>query len=200
MKRCLSVLLSAGLLTVILSGCDRLSDYFISNDSSQNETEAATEAATETATEAVTETATDAVTENAEEDADTSLPFYGTWEVKDYQSSPEMQPYASESFLGKTITYGADSVIVDGEKLVWKIDEDDIIYYLDNSSYNYDELTEIYETNLGEWWNGISEVTKVSIAPESDVMFFGKSFFVADSETIWIYYMGVFYLAKNAES
>ena len=124
---------------------------------------------------------------------DNSFSCYGTWEVKDYQcaaisalSSDEM-----ESFRGIEITYQSDSVLLDGEK----VSDNNIIYETKDTAYNYDSLTEAYDANLGEWWNNISEVTYVTVS--SNESFFGNQFFIVDSDTIWIYYEGVFFLAKN---
>lgn len=96
-----------------------------------------------------------------------------------------------ESFRGKTITYQADSILLDGENVT----ADDVAYETDLLTYDYDSLTEAYHANLGEWWNNISEVTCVTI--DSNESFFGNQFFTADADTIWIYYEGVFFLAKS---
>ena len=55
--------------------------------------------------------------------------------------------------------------------------------------------TDAYNVNLGEWWDNISEVTYITI--DSNKSFFGDQFFVVDSDTIWIYYEGAFFLAKK---
>lgn len=89
------------------------------------------------------------------------------------------------------ITYQADSILLDGENVT----ADDVAYETDLLTYDYDSLTEAYHANLGEWWNNISEVTCVTI--DSNESFFGNQFFTADADTIWIYYEGVFFLAKS---
>ena len=126
------------------------------------------------------------------EDIDDSLPYYGTWEVKDYQSA-EVSTLSlddMESFRGMQITYQADSIIVDDEKVT----DQDLIYEIDDVAYNCDSFSKTYKANLGEWWNNIDEVTHILV--ESNDTFFGEQFFVVDPDTIWVYYEGVFFLAK----
>lgn len=162
MRKCLLVLLSIGLLSMILNGCRSISP----SDSSQEKI--------------------------STEDIDDSLPYYGTWEVKDYQSA-EVSTLSlddMESFRGMQITYQADSIIVDDEKVT----DQDLIYEIDDVAYNCDSFSKTYKANLGEWWNNIDEVTHILV--ESNDTFFGEQFFVVDPDTIWVYYEGVFFLAK----
>lgn len=121
-----------------------------------------------------------------------SLPYYRTWEVKDYQSgdASALPSDVLESFRGTTVTYQVDAVILDGEKVT----DEDLIYKTDDTTYSYDSFTETFQINLGEWWNQVPAVTCITIASEDH--FFGDQFFVADSDTIWIYYEGVCFLAK----
>lgn len=128
-----------------------------------------------------------------QETTDNSFSYYGTWEVKDYQSAEFSTLTADEmeSFRGIKITYQSDSILLDGEK----VSDGNFIYETKDTTYNYDSLIEAYEANLGEWWNNISEVTCVTV--NSNKNFFGNQFFIVDSDTIWIYYKGVFFLAKN---
>ena len=128
-----------------------------------------------------------------EQETDYFASYYGTWEVKDYQSASvsTLSLEEMESFRGKTITYQADSILLDGENVT----ADDVAYETDLLTYDYDSLTEAYQANLGEWWNNISEVTCVTI--DSSESFFGNQFFTADADTIWIYYEGVFFFAKS---
>ncbi|MDE6627663.1 MAG: hypothetical protein K2K56_15045 [Lachnospiraceae bacterium] len=127
-------------------------------------------------------------------ETDNSFSYYGTWEVKDYQSATvsALSSDDMESFRGVMIAYQSDSILLDGENVTA---DDNFTYEIDDATYNYDSLMETYKANLGEWWNNISEVTCVTI--DSNESFFGNQFFVVDSDTIWIYYEGVFFLAKN---
>lgn len=132
-------------------------------------------------------------TSDDEQETDHFASYYGTWEVKDYQSASvsTLSLEEMESFRGKKITYQADSILLDGENVT----ADDVAYETDLLTYDYDSLTEAYHANLGEWWNNISEVTCVTI--DSSESFFGNQFFTADADTIWIYYEGVFFLSKS---
>ncbi|MDE5589801.1 MAG: hypothetical protein K2J60_11800 [Acetatifactor sp.] len=183
MKKQLLVLLSAGLLTMILSGCGGT----LPDDSSQDESVSMME-------QEVSSEPSDAESEIADaEESDNSFPFYGTWKVMDYQSAAISALSADdmESRRGLEITYQSDSVLLDGEK----VNDESFTYKTEENTYNYDSLLEEYRANLGEWWNNISEVTCVTI--DSNDIFFGSQFFVVDSDTIWIYYEGVFFLAKK---
>lgn len=118
---------------------------------------------------------------------------YGTWEVKDYQSADVSALSSDEgnAFVGKRITYQADAVCMDGETVF----SGPVTYEMDAIPSNEASIVEGYRVNLGEWWNGVSEVTGASV--DSTDVFFGNHFFVIDSDTIWIWYEGVFFLAKR---
>ena len=189
-KRCL-VLLSASFSAIILNGCSGI----FPNVNSQEETVSVKEQETkdsklpETAESSNSESEISSMLEN-----DSSFPYYGTWEVKDYQIAmvSTLSSDDIESFRGVMITYQSDSILLDGENV---IASDNFTYETNDTTYDYDSLIETYDANLGEWWNNISEVTCVTI--DSNESFFGNQFFVVDSDTIWIYYEGVFFLAKN---
>ncbi len=97
-----------------------------------------------------------------------------------------------ESYRGVKIAYQSDSILLDGENMTA---DDNFTYETDDATYNYNNLMENYKANLGEWWNNISEVTCITI--DSNESFFGDQFCVVDSDTILIYYEGVFFLAKK---
>lgn len=122
--------------------------------------------------------------------------LYGTWEVKDYQVQVgtvyELSTEDMESFRGIKITYQSDSIMLDGGQVA-----DGNFTYKTGAAYNYDSLTDTYGANLGDWWNNISEVTNITV--ESEESFFGNQFFTVDSETIWINYKDVFFLARKTE-
>lgn len=189
-----SVSLSLGLAAALMCGCSILPE-----DSPQQETTSGTGQA-----EAVGEPVATAPPSNAEsedsnaEGTDQTFPFYGTWEVKDYQIQAETQyeisPEDMETFRGAAITYQSDSVVLEGRK----VSPDDFTYETDDTAYDYDGLIEVYGANLGEWWNNVSEVTHITIA--SGNAFFGDQFFIVDSDTIWIYYKNVFFFVKRSEN
>lgn len=192
MKKCLLILLSAGIFAMILSGCSGM----LPSDNSQEGTVSVAEP--ETAGSELPETTKSPSAEDKNADTgetDNASSYYGTWEIKDYQGAgaSALSSDDMESFRGKTITYQPDSILLDGEKVA----DGSFAYKTEDDAYNYDSLTEAYRANLGEWWNNISEVTCVMI--DSNESFFGNHFFVADLDTIWIYYEGVFFLAKQVK-
>lgn len=191
MKKYLLVSLSLGLAAALMGGCSILPE-----DSSRHGTISGTgqgEAGSEPVAAAPPSNA-ESGNSNADE-TDQTFPFYGTWEVKDYQiqvgTQYELSAEDMETFRGVTITFQSDSVILDGKK----VSPDHFTYETDDTAYDYDGLTEAYGANLGEWWNNVSEVTHITI--ESDNAFFGDQFFIVDSDTIWVYYEDVFFLAKG---
>lgn len=190
MKKYLLVLLSIGLLAMILNGCSGM----LPSDNSQEERVSVTEH--ETTGNKLSQTEIYSNNENEIShtgEMDRSFSYYGTWEVRDYQSAAfsALSSDDMESFRGIVITYQSDSILLNDEKVT----NENFTYETEDATYDYDSLTETYKANLGEWWNNISEVTYVTI--DSNESFFGNQFFVVDSETIWIYYEGVFFLAKN---
>ncbi|MDE6435467.1 MAG: M56 family metallopeptidase [Lachnospiraceae bacterium] len=175
------------------SGLDN-NEHDSNNDESVNVDESA---ANQQESSKLPETAESSNSENETsnmEKTDNSFSYYGTWEVKDYQSATvsALSSDDMESFRGVMIAYQSDSILLDGQNVTA---EGNFTYEIDDVTYNYDSLMETYKANLGEWWNNISEVTCVTI--DSNESFFGNQFFVVDSDTIWIYYEGVFFLAKN---
>lgn len=119
--------------------------------------------------------------------------YFGTWEVKDSQHCyiSAVTQEERNSLVGKRLTYQADTVLFDGETVL----SGPVTYEVDDEPTTEADVTEDYRANLGEWWNGVNEVTGISVdGPE---VFFGPRFFVVDSDTIWIFYEGVFFLAKN---
>lgn len=124
-----------------------------------------------------------------------ALSFFGAWEVMDFQSAEvaSLSAEEAESFRGTSVTYRQDSVLINGE-----IAAEGLTYKTDGPSYDYDSLIEAYSANLGEWWNNVDTV--VCIASGSDADFFGNRLFMVDEDTIWIYYGGVFFLAKSVDA
>lgn len=191
MKKRWLVLLSAGFSAIILNGCSGI----LPNVNSQEETVSVKEQ--ETTGSKLPETAESSNSESEISnmvEIDNSFSYYGTWEVKDYQIAmvSTLSSDDIESFRGVMITYQSDSILLDGENMTAG---DNFTYETDDITYDYDSLIETYNANLGEWWNNISEVKCITI--DSNESFFGNQFFVVDSDTIWIYYEGVFFLAKN---
>lgn len=118
-------------------------------------------------------------------------PYYGTWEVKDHQAAhiSALTLEEKDALIGTTVTYQEDTVITEGNTI------GPVNYKMDDSPTLEADIVNDARANLGEWWNGVSQVTGVSV-DYSDV-FFGRYFYVVDSDTIWIFYEGVFFLAKR---
>lgn len=123
-----------------------------------------------------------------------TLSFFGAWEVMDFQSAEDASLSAdeAEAFRGTTVDYQPDSVFINGGSAAREL-----TYKTDGPSYDYDSLIEAYSANLGEWWNNVDTVT--CIVSDSDADFFGNRLFMVDADTIWIYYGGVFFLAKSVD-
>lgn len=124
---------------------------------------------------------------------DENVSYYGTWKVWDYQSASvsALSLEEMDAFKGYTLTYEPDAVLQN--------DRDMNIADLEYTATAYTEetLVQDYRVNLGEWWNGVSEVSDVFITAEEP--FFGQEFFVVNDDVIWIYYEGVFFLARKVE-
>lgn len=124
--------------------------------------------------------------------------YYGTWKMTNYQCSdaPLLSEKECKAALDYTITYSANGVVLNGERLNIGKPE------YKSSPYTYDTLTKVYKANLGEWWNGIEVVNGAQqvdgICVKSEESFFGDSFFVANDEVIWINYRGVFFFARKS--
>lgn len=130
-----------------------------------------------------------------ENKTDTEEPsYYGTWEVKDAQRAAVYALSEDEinAFLGSSLFYSADTFRLNEE-------EREISgYAFENVAYTEDMIVEEYSLNLGEWWNEKPQVMYYAISSEDN--YFGRQFFVADEETLWIYHEGVMFLARRAEN
>ena len=199
-KRLLMIL--CGSLVIVLSGCSNTKESQNNNTSTITE-ESGYENDTNTMTVIIEksdmESKTDSVTTEANQnDQDTeqeeqtnNSSYYGTWEVQDYQAAgvSALSTEECEAFKEYMITYQADAVFQNGNNM----NLTEVEYQ--HETYTEETLVQDYRANLGEWWNGIEEVRSVNITSTDN--FFGSHFFVADNNTIWIYYEGVFFLAKK---
>ncbi|MBO5057871.1 MAG: hypothetical protein J6C64_16145 [Lachnospiraceae bacterium] len=129
----------------------------------------------------------------SEEPEQSDVTYYGTWAVKDYQSAEvsALSTEEIETYLGYTVTYQADAVFQNGQNM----NIAGLTY--ESKEYTEDSLVQEYKANLGEWWNEKSQVMGIYIDSEDN--FFGSQFFAADNDTLWIYYEGVFFLARREE-
>ncbi len=134
----------------------------------------------------------EAAAENKDTEAEGDEPsYYGTCTVKDYQSASVSSLSTEETgdFFSYTVTYQADTVFQNGQNM----NIAGLTY--ESEEYTEDSILQEYKANLGEWWNEKSKVTRIFITSED--YFFGNQFFVASDDVIWIYYEGVFFLARK---
>lgn len=117
--------------------------------------------------------------------------FYGRWYVWDYQMAGVTALSAEDvqGYLGTEVIYEADYVSVNGNELP----ATEFAYAF--TDYTEETLVQEYLANLGEWWNGISEVVYGEVNTSNNE--FGSHFFVVSDEVIWIYHEGVFFLARR---
>lgn len=139
------------------------------------------------------EESSEAVPESGTEAQQEEPSYYGTWEVKDAQSAEVCALSEDEikAFIGSSLFYSADTFRFNEEERTISGCESE------NAAYTEEALVEEYRVNLGEWWNEKPQVMYFALSSEDN--FFGRQFFVADEETLWIPYEGVVFMAKRAE-
>ena len=147
---------TSSILSTVLNGCSGI----LPNENSQEENLSTSEWETSESKLSKTEE-TSSIEEKPTDNGkvDNSCSYYGTWEIRDYQSTgiSALSSDDMESFQGITITYQSDSILLDDENVTVDYFTDET----DNFVYDYDSLTDAYNVNLGEWWDNISEVTYI---------------------------------------
>lgn len=123
-----------------------------------------------------------------------NVSFYGTWKIWACQPADEISLPAEKAeelsaFIDSTVTYQKEAVS-------WN-DQNMVITGYEYTSYTYTEemIVQEYGINLGEWWNGIGEVTGVHVSSGND--FFGSRFFIVNDDILWIYYNDAMFLARE---
>lgn len=183
MKRNLFIIVLS-LSVVMLNGCSGTSDMQHNSNAKENtNSESAPEGFAVPA-----EPETD-IREKADQTESEETSFYGTWEVRDYQTADiyALSQEEINDFLDDTVTYQSDEVIWNDKKIS--------IAEYKYETYTEELLVQNYRANLGEWWNGIGDISYVFVTSQES--FFGDQFFAVDDDTIWIFYEGVFFLAKK---
>ena len=119
--------------------------------------------------------------------------LYGTWQVVDYKTCQiyAMSQQEIEEVLTYKVAYYEDGVSLNGQQV-----------RLENFGYTFvdyaqAELSQDFNVDLTEWWNGSMSVSMGQIL--SDEGFFGDTFFPADADHLWIYYNGVFFRAEKTK-
>lgn len=119
--------------------------------------------------------------------------FYGSWLISDYKLSrvSAISSSDAEALLANTLAYYSDGVFQTGTPL----EMGEGIYSF-TSGLTKDSIQNDYNVDLGDWGDGASQLLLVEV--KSSDNFFGSRLFVLDSETLWIYHEGGFFLATRA--
>ena len=132
--------------------------------------------------------------EEGEEDSKAQS-WYGTWVATEARAT-DISTLSEEEFsgmVGDTVTYGADMVQSNEEKL--KIEG----YETMKDVYTPDSLKEDYKVDLSNWEEGVESISFGEVIANEDQEFFGDTFFVTDTGNVWIYREGVFFRTEKAE-
>lgn len=139
--------------------------------------------------------------ENETQPENTSeIVFFGSWQVTDYRASRiyALSQEEIEEFLTYGVAYYEDAFFLNGTP----VEAEDMGYV--SMDYTKEEVEEQYNIDMTDWWNEGDTVACVGVtSAENDSgpslrYCFGTEFFVIDSDTIWIYYEGVFFRAERA--
>lgn len=137
-------------------------------------------------------------TDTLEEDA----VFFGSWYVTDYRTSSiyALSQEEIDTLLTYTVAYYEDGFFLNGTP----VEAEAEVFGYDYLDYTKAEIEEQFLADLSDWWNGKTAVKGVNLYAEENgeslpiEYCFGARFFAVDSETLWIYYEGVFFQAKRA--
>lgn len=128
--------------------------------------------------------------------------FFGSWYVTDYRTSSiyALSQEEIDTFLTYTVAYYEDGFFLNGTQ----VEAEAEVFGYSYLDYTKAEIEEQFLADLTNWWNGKTTVKGVNLYAEENEeslpieYCFGANFFAADSETLWIYYEGVFFQAKRA--
>ncbi len=114
--------------------------------------------------------------------------FYGEWQIQDYLTANiyALPQEEIEGYLSSIVTYSPRTFDKDGQEI------DSIEYSFED--YTKESLGQDYNIDISSRWTDVDKITQGTII--SDDNFFGKHFFIVDSEMLWIYYEGVLFEAK----
>lgn len=139
--------------------------------------------------------------ENEQQPENTSeIVFFGSWQVTDYRASRiyALSQEEIKEFLTYGVAYYEDAFFLNGTP----VEAEDMGYV--SMDYTKEEVEEQFNIDMTDWWNEGDTIAYIGIiSAESDESpslryCFGTEFFVIDSDTIWIYYEGVFFRAERA--
>lgn len=195
MKQFYKIMAICLLFTFVLAGCGEAAVGSQGSPAIVQTTVSPAEAEDSTALETAPLQVSNAPEESAPSGAaseNTANFFDTTWEIWDYQfcSVSAMTAEDAEQYRGYILSYSENAVIQNGTDLGLG----DISYQYDQP-VTEDDIVQNYKANLAEWWNGIDQVTPVTINSDSD--FLGEYVFLVSDEVIWIFCDGCFFLARN---
>ena len=128
--------------------------------------------------------------------------FFGSWYMTDYRTGSiyALSQEEIDTFLTYTVAYYEDGFFLNGTP----VEAEAEVFGYGYLDYTKAEIEEQFLADLTDWWEGKTTVKGVNLyaeANEESLLIgycFGANFFAVDSETLWIYYEGVFFEAKRA--
>ena len=118
--------------------------------------------------------------------------FYGVWKVRDYKTCnvSALSEQEIQAILNTQVSYYEDHFLENGALM-----ETENFGY-EFAFYTYDELSDEYRVDLSGWQKENAEIVEGIISDLNEC--FGKYFFVAGQDSLWIYYEGVFFQMERA--
>lgn len=113
--------------------------------------------------------------------------FYGVWKVKDYQpcSVSALSQQEIQGLLKEQVAYYEDRFLQNGAL----IETENFGYEF--SFLTLDEIMDGYRVDLSDWQEENTELAEGTISDLNEC--FGKYFFTAGQDNLWVYYEGVFF-------
>lgn len=128
--------------------------------------------------------------------------FFGSWYMTDYRTASiyALSQEEIDTFLTYTVAYYENGFFLNG----MQVEAEAEYFGYSYQDYTKAEVEEQFLVDLTGWWDGKTAIKGVDMyAEETEESLpikycFGASFFAVDSETLLIYYEGVFFQAKRA--
>lgn len=160
-------------------------DTSVQNNAQNTTTEAAT-----TQNDALDTVASEGNTQTQDSDPADSEDFYGSWKIVSKAGTSAAYALSEDeinALIGSTITYGSD---------VYKNGDSEIaITGYEQKTETADDLYNDFRVQLTDLGVTAETIQSVTVNAEGD--FVGSTFFPVDSDTLLIYYEGVFFNATR---
>ncbi|MDE7435766.1 MAG: hypothetical protein K2N01_08130 [Lachnospiraceae bacterium] len=119
------------------------------------------------------------------------ISFYGSWQVEDYRTCQiyALSQQEIEEFLTYEVAYDEGGFLLNGQPV--ELEHFEYAF----ADYMLEDIENDFCVDLTEWRDEKMTVPMGDIA--SDENFFGATFFPVDTDTLWIYYEGVFFRAER---